>query len=75
MSTTEKALQEVLEDAHHQLLCAIEHRPYNPPGERAKVATLAEALRRSESIRAVGADRPALLDDGLHARLVRAIQR
>jgi hypothetical protein len=73
----ERSLQEVLveKDGHHRLLCAIEHRPYDPPAERAKVATLAEALRQGKSMQALGETRPALTDDGRHARLVRAIQR
>jgi hypothetical protein len=51
----EKDLQEVLvaTDFHHRLRCAIEGLIYDPPAECAKVATLAEVLRRGGPIQDV----------------------
>jgi hypothetical protein len=68
------ALQEVVEqDAHHRLVCAVENRPYVPPAERAKVATLAEALRRGEPIDGV-LEGHARLPEDAHAQLVAAVR-
>jgi hypothetical protein len=75
MSTTDKALQEGVEqDAHHRLLCAIEGRPYDPPAERARRATLVEALRRGAPLTDVLAEGHAPLPEDAHAHLVAAVR-
>jgi hypothetical protein len=74
--TTETELQEGIEkhDAHRRLRCAVEGRPYAPPAERTKIATLAEALRRGEPITAALVDGRAPRPEGAQARLAAALR-